>query len=52
MPAGFRRRIPDSSGLPQRHPIDDALSALYRQAMCGNGNVPAENAPKPTTLGP
>jgi D-alanyl-D-alanine carboxypeptidase len=25
----------DSSGKPQHHPIDDALSALYRQALCG-----------------
>ncbi|MBT2407538.1 beta-lactamase family protein [Streptomyces sp. ISL-87] len=28
----------DSSGKPQHHPIDDALPALYRQAMCGDGN--------------
>jgi D-alanyl-D-alanine carboxypeptidase len=25
----------DPSGKPQHHPIDDALSAFYRQAMCG-----------------
>ncbi|MFC9824539.1 serine hydrolase domain-containing protein [Streptomyces erythrochromogenes] len=25
---------PDSSGRPQHHPIDDALSTLYRTAMC------------------
>jgi D-alanyl-D-alanine carboxypeptidase len=25
----------DSAGKPQRHPIDDALSALYHLAMCG-----------------
>ncbi|MGK5740211.1 serine hydrolase domain-containing protein [Micromonospora sp. URMC 103] len=25
----------DSSGNPQPHPIDDALAALHRQAMCG-----------------
>ena len=25
----------DSSGRPQPHPIDDALAALYRVAMCG-----------------
>lgn len=25
---------PDSSGKPQRHPIDDALSAFTRQALC------------------
>jgi D-alanyl-D-alanine carboxypeptidase len=31
----------DSSGKPQHHPIDDALSALQRQAMCGSGNAPA-----------
>src|SRR5215469_2704280 len=30
----------DSSGKPQRHPIDDALSALSRLAMCGSGNAP------------
>ncbi|MBT2542753.1 beta-lactamase family protein [Streptomyces sp. ISL-44] len=35
---------PDSSGNPQPHPIDGALSALYRQAMCGDGNGRAENA--------
>lgn len=34
----------DSSGKPQHHPIDDALSALYQQAMCGNGNAQVENA--------
>lgn len=28
----------DSSGNPQHHPIDDALSALHRQAMCGSGD--------------
>ncbi|MEW2579416.1 serine hydrolase domain-containing protein [Streptomyces syringium] len=27
---------PDSSGKPQPHPIDYALSTLYQQAMCGN----------------
>jgi len=30
----------DSSGKPQHHPIDDALSALYQLAMCGSGNAP------------
>ena len=25
----------DSSGTPQHHPIDDVLSTLYQQAMCG-----------------
>jgi D-alanyl-D-alanine carboxypeptidase len=25
----------DASGKPQPHPIDDALAALYRVAMCG-----------------
>ncbi|AVZ77722.1 hydrolase [Streptomyces lunaelactis] len=35
---------PDSSGKPQPHPIDYALSTLYRQAMCGDGNAEAENA--------
>jgi D-alanyl-D-alanine carboxypeptidase len=29
----------DSSGNPQQHPIDDALSAFYRLAMCGCGNA-------------
>jgi D-alanyl-D-alanine carboxypeptidase len=27
----------DSLGKPQHHPIDDALTALYQLAMCGNG---------------
>ncbi|MEU5049305.1 serine hydrolase domain-containing protein [Streptomyces sp. NPDC021096] len=35
---------PDSSGKPQRHPIDDALKTLYRQAMCGDVNTQAKNA--------
>lgn len=26
-----------SSGRPQHHPLDDALQALYRLAMCGGG---------------
>jgi D-alanyl-D-alanine carboxypeptidase len=30
----------DSSGIPQHHPIDDALEALYQLAMCGSGNAP------------
>jgi D-alanyl-D-alanine carboxypeptidase len=34
----------DSLGKPQHHPIDDALTALYQLAMCGNGNIPAGNA--------
>jgi D-alanyl-D-alanine carboxypeptidase len=34
----------DASGKPQHHPIDDALSTLYQQAMCGTGNVQAKNA--------
>jgi D-alanyl-D-alanine carboxypeptidase len=29
----------DLSGKPQRHPIDDALPALYQLAMCGSGNA-------------
>jgi D-alanyl-D-alanine carboxypeptidase len=29
----------DPSGKPQHHPIDDALSALYRVAMCGNESL-------------
>ncbi|THA74386.1 serine hydrolase domain-containing protein [Streptomyces sp. A0592] len=32
---------PDSSGRPQHHPIDDALSALYRTAMCATTPEPA-----------
>ncbi|MEU2184840.1 hypothetical protein [Streptomyces thermolilacinus] len=31
----------DSSGTPERHPIDDALEALYGQAMCGDGEARA-----------
>jgi D-alanyl-D-alanine carboxypeptidase len=30
----------DSSGKPQHHPIDDALSGLYQLAMCGSGDSP------------
>jgi len=30
----------DSSGKPQRHPIDEALPAFYQLAMCGSGNRP------------
>ena len=30
----------DSSGKPQHHPIDAALPALYKLAMCGSGNTP------------
>ena len=30
----------DPSGKPQHHPIDDALSALYRVAMCGSESAP------------
>jgi D-alanyl-D-alanine carboxypeptidase len=29
----------DSSGQPQPHPIDGALSTLYQQAMCGGENA-------------
>jgi D-alanyl-D-alanine carboxypeptidase len=29
----------DISGKPQPHPIDDALAAFYKRAMCGNGNA-------------
>ncbi|MFI6206937.1 hypothetical protein ACIBAI_11085 [Streptomyces sp. NPDC051041] len=29
----------DSSGKPRRHPVDDALSALHRQAMCGDADA-------------
>jgi D-alanyl-D-alanine carboxypeptidase len=41
----------DSSGKPQHHPIDDALSTLYQQAMCGNGNAQATNASQIDLLG-
>lgn len=30
-----RWNVLDASGKPQRHPIDDALVALYRSAMGG-----------------
>jgi D-alanyl-D-alanine carboxypeptidase len=33
----MRWNKPDSSGQPQPHPIDAALSALSRRAMCGDG---------------
>ena len=39
-----RWNTPDSSGIPQPHPIDHALSTFQQQAMCGNGNAQAENA--------
>lgn len=42
----------DSSGKPQHHPIDDALSTLYQQAMCGNGNAQAKNASQVPAFGP
>ncbi|WP_405453541.1 serine hydrolase domain-containing protein [Streptomyces erythrochromogenes] len=32
---------PDADGQPQHHPIDDALSALYRTAMCAATPEPA-----------
>ncbi|MEU9144924.1 serine hydrolase domain-containing protein [Streptomyces sp. NPDC048349] len=31
-----------ASGKPQPHPIDDALSTWYRQAMCGEVSTPAD----------
>lgn len=43
---------PDSSGRPQRHPIDDAPAAPYRQAMCGGGPAPVRGHPGLTHLGP
>ncbi|WP_455361845.1 serine hydrolase domain-containing protein [Streptomyces sp. SYSU K21746] len=43
---------PDSSGKPQHHPIDDALKTLYREAMCGDANAQAENAPQVTAVLP
>ena len=30
----------DLTGKPQRHPLDDALPAFYRLAMCGDANAP------------
>ncbi|WKX74541.1 serine hydrolase [Streptomyces sp. XD-27] len=42
----------DSSGKPQHHPIDDALSTLYRQAMCGNGDAQAASAAQVPAFGP
>jgi D-alanyl-D-alanine carboxypeptidase len=32
----------DSSGEPQHHPLDDALSAFYQETMCGNENAQAK----------
>ncbi|MEV4067360.1 serine hydrolase domain-containing protein [Nonomuraea dietziae] len=34
----------DSTGRPQHHPIDDALSAFKQQALCGDEDAQAENA--------
>ncbi len=39
-----RWNTPDSSGRPQPHPIDGALSTLRRQALCGPANSQAESA--------
>ncbi|MEV7520472.1 serine hydrolase domain-containing protein [Streptomyces sp. NPDC091371] len=36
-----RWHAPDSSGQPQHHPLDDALKALQREAMCGSGGAEA-----------
>ncbi|MBE1603530.1 serine hydrolase [Actinopolymorpha pittospori] len=36
-----RWNMPDSSGIPQPHPIDHALSAFQQQAMCANGKPQA-----------
>ncbi|WP_260867645.1 serine hydrolase [Streptomyces sp. SAJ15] len=36
----------DSSGKPRRHPVDDALSTLYRRAMCGDGDTPGPPSPR------
>ncbi|MGI5479051.1 serine hydrolase domain-containing protein [Streptomyces lavendofoliae] len=33
----MRWNAPDTSGGSRHHPIDDALSALHRQALCGDG---------------
>ncbi|GAA2572300.1 serine hydrolase domain-containing protein [Streptomyces fimbriatus] len=35
----------DASGTPQHHPIDDALSTLHRQAMCGKGSTAPASVP-------
>ncbi|MFC5186015.1 serine hydrolase domain-containing protein [Actinomadura harenae] len=37
---------PDASGKPQRHPIDDALLAFYRTAMCGTQPTDSEHGLK------
>ncbi|WP_234382199.1 serine hydrolase domain-containing protein [Streptomyces sp. XY332] len=37
----------DSSGRPQPHPIDGALSALYRQALCDTDKAPQGPAAAP-----
>ncbi|MGP3637724.1 serine hydrolase domain-containing protein [Streptomyces sp. 24-1644] len=42
----------DSSEKAQHHPIDDALETLYREAMCGDHNAQAENAPQATAVAP
>jgi len=37
----------DSSGKPQNHPIDDALTALYRLAMCGSKDISGKDSGVP-----
>ena len=37
----------DSAGKPQPHPLDDALPAFYRLAMCGGGNARQHRAELP-----
>ncbi|MER6196398.1 serine hydrolase domain-containing protein [Streptomyces sp. NPDC001586] len=43
---------PGSSGEPRHHPVDDALNALYGQAMCGDADAgvgPGEGAGEAST---
>lgn len=49
-----RWTLPESSGKPQRHPVDSALSTLYRYALCGDAAAPAEaeHAPQVPAVAP
>ncbi|MFD7462094.1 MULTISPECIES: hypothetical protein [unclassified Streptomyces] len=45
------RDVLDPAGEPRPHPIDGALLALYRQALCRDGNPetdPASLSPAPS----
>ncbi|WP_420710986.1 serine hydrolase domain-containing protein [Streptomyces sp. NRRL F-2580] len=47
-----RWKGPDGPGEPQHHPVDDALKALYGQAMCGDADAgvrPAGDAGEAST---